>query len=156
MIFYPYLLLSVGLLLLFLEFYLPGSLMAILGGISIVSGLLLLLYEGGSGLAMLVYLFVMGIGVFITIRLALFFIKRGRGTMYLNTDQEGFIAGKYDPKLIGREAVAHTGLRPGGFVLIDEQKYAAVSVTGYIAEGEIVEVFEIEGETLKVRKKCLS
>jgi membrane-bound serine protease (ClpP class) len=53
---------------------------------------------------------------------------------------------------IGEKGMAHTILRPSGRVIIKDKIYDAFTRGEYIEKGEAIEVIEIEGSTLKVRK----
>lgn len=53
---------------------------------------------------------------------------------------------------IGEKGVAHTILRPSGRVIIKDKIYDAFTRGEYIEKGESIEVVEVEGSTLKVRK----
>lgn len=54
--------------------------------------------------------------------------------------------------MIGERGVAKTRLSPTGTVLVHGELWRAVSLTGEIKEGERVEVVEVDGLTLKVKK----
>ncbi|MCL1943396.1 MAG: nodulation protein NfeD [Candidatus Azobacteroides sp.] len=58
---------------------------------------------------------------------------------------EGYISVSLDPaKLIGREGIAKTVLRPAGKVMIDDEIYDAVSYPGFIESGTKVKVVRYE------------
>ncbi len=149
-----YLLLFVGLLLVFLEFYLPGAVMGTAGAILIVLSIAWYATSDASGLEILIFIAVAIGGVIGVINLALWSIRRtGKAkSIFLESDQEGYKASRYEEELIGKKGHCHTSLRPGGYVKIDGKKYAAISVSGLLDKQDEIEVMEIEGETLKVRK----
>lgn len=64
-------------------------------------------------------------------------------------------SGLYDPELkldlIGKTGICLTSLRPCGYVLVNDQKFEAVSTTGLIEKNTIVLVEHIRGERLYVR-----
>lgn len=54
--------------------------------------------------------------------------------------------------MIGERGVAKTKLSPEGTVLVHGELWKAISLSGDIEEGDKVEVFEVNGLTLKVKK----
>ncbi len=76
--------------------------------------------------------------------------------LVLNATQkvkEGFVSfDKVDSSLIGRNAIAHTVLRPSGKIEIDNEIYDAISLIGYIEKGDTVEIEKIENGQLYVIK----
>jgi membrane-bound ClpP family serine protease len=149
----PFILLGVGLLLIFLEFFLPGGIMGMLGALVVVGSiivfamqqdslLLVLLYAAGS-IALVVLLF----------RFALWRLRYGSGakSFYSEDSQHGYTASTFDRSVIGKLGVVDTDLRPGGHVIVEEQRHTAISVSGYINKGEKVKVIGGQGESLTVK-----
>ncbi len=149
-----YLLLFVGLLLVFLEFYLPGAVMGATGAVLIILSIVMYSTSGVSVYAVLIFFSVSVVLLIGVIQFALWSIRRtGKAkTIFLDSDQEGYRSSRYEQELVGKKGRCHTHLRPGGYVLIDKKKYAAISVSGFLDKQDEIEVLEIEGETLKVRK----
>jgi membrane-bound serine protease (ClpP class) len=54
--------------------------------------------------------------------------------------------------MIGKKGHAHSILRPSGKVIIDDEIYDATAMSGYIDEGEVVEVVSYQTGQLFVRK----
>ena len=65
---------------------------------------------------------------------------------------QGFTANFVPEVSISQKGIAYTILRPSGRVMINEKIYDAFTRGEYIEKGESVEVVEVEGSTLKVRK----
>ncbi len=149
-----YLILFLGLLLVFLEFYLPGAVMGTAGAILIVASIIMYATSGASAMAVLIFVVVAIAALAAVIKTAMWSIRRTKktGSIFLDTDQEGFRASRYEEDLVGKKGICHTLLHPGGFVDIEGKKYAAISNSGFQEKGEKIEVLEVEGETLKVRK----
>lgn len=147
----PYLLLALGLLFVLLEFYLPGAVLGTIGGILIVSSLINFAQSYDSVLANALFLF-LTIGLLIAvIKFALWRIPKSK-SIYLKTDQEGYIASQYDRNAIGQTAVVFTDLKPGGYILIKGEQHQAISESGYLTKGAEVVVIGGEGESLIVKK----
>lgn len=104
--------------------------LAIFGGIS---GGLLLLFFGGARLS------------------ESNFFKRISLTNTL-ANAEGYTSNFNRADLVGKKGITYTVLRPSGKIMIDGQLYDAFSRGEYVEKGVEVEVIEIEGSTLKVKK----
>ena len=104
--------------------------LAIFGGIS---GGLLLLFFGGARLS------------------ESNFFKRISLTNTL-ANAEGYTSNFNRADLVGKKGITYTVLRPSGKIMIDGQLYDAFSRGEYVEKGVEVEVIEIEGPTLKVKK----
>lgn len=150
----PYILLGIGLILIFLEFYLPGAILGTLGAIFVI-GSYVVMAKNGSLPEFLFFLGGSFIAIYALIRFALWRIPRASpGTsIYLKGDQEGYIASTFDQSAIGKTGVVLTDLKPGGYILVDGTQHQAQSVVGYITKGEKVKVIAGEGDSLLVQKE---
>ena len=151
----PFLLLISGLILIFLEFYVPGGILGAGGALLVAASVVLFALEASSPLYALFFAAGALGALLLLVKFALWNIKRAKPekSIFLNADQEGFFASSYDKEAVGKEGTAHTDLRPAGYVLIEGKKHDALSLTGYISKGERVEVVSGEGECLKVIPK---
>jgi membrane-bound serine protease (ClpP class) len=147
-----------GLLLVFLEFFLPGAVMAVGGAILLLSSLIVFQMENSDILGFIVYLAILAALVCLVIRFALWRIKATakNGTIYLESDQEGFQASSFPSELIGKEGIADTDLKPSGHILIEGHRYNAVSKIGYIDKETPIEVLSGTGSHLVVQSKGTS
>lgn len=147
-------LLLLGCICIFLEFYLPGAIMGTIGGILILIGLTLEVQQANTGVEVLLYMGAIFSAVGLTVYLALKAIRstRKKGSVFLESDQEGYRVQQIEEELKGKRGAAQTDLRPGGFVLVEGKRYAAISLTQYIDKGQPIIVIEVEGETLKVKE----
>lgn len=150
----PFTLLALGLLLIFLEFFVPGAVFGILGGVAIGASLILFAMETDSALAFAAYFIAVCILLYYLIKFALWRIRRTKGaqSIYSDADQEGFVASSFDASTIGKQGVVLTDLKPGGYILIDNAKYQAISAAGYISKGSEIEVIAGQEESLVVKK----
>lgn len=71
----------------------------------------------------------------------------------LTETQEGYTASFISENLKGKRGIAHTVLRPGGKIMIDNQLYDAFTRGEYIEKGQEIEVIEEEATSLKVRSQ---
>lgn len=150
---YPYLLSAVGLLLIFLEFYLPGAIMAIMGSILLVAAIILFANTSGSGLAFLLFLVGNCVAVYLVIRLAIWRIKSSSTSfgIYSDSSQVGYVASTFDKTAVGKTGIVKTDLKPGGHVIVDGVVQQAISESGYITKGTEILVIGGQEESLIVK-----
>lgn len=141
-----------GLFLVFLEFFLPGAVMAIGGILLLLSSVLAFQMEGASGFELIGFIFGLSILVFLTIRLAVFVLQsiKNKGTIILQSDQEGFQASSVPVEVINSIGLADTDLGPSGYIIVNKQRFCAVSQDGYLDKGTCVKVLGISGSSLIV------
>jgi membrane-bound serine protease (ClpP class) len=151
----PFILLFLGLLLVFLEFYTPGGILAMAGAIFLIAALLTF-FMSAALLASIGFALLVICGVAGTVWLALWRIRKSskENTFFLSQDQEGFQSTSFESGLVGKEGVALTDLRPSGFVLIEGKRFAATCRGAYIEKGSALTVAGGEGSQLIVKPKA--
>ncbi len=142
----------VGLVLVYLEFFLPGGILAVFGTCALIAALAYFGYQGQSFFAVLLAFFGLLALVAIVCKVALWRVRASK-TIHLKDDQSGYVACSFDPALIGREGTALSDLKPSGHISVDGQSWHALSETGYIAKGASVIVSGGAGSHLKVKAK---
>lgn len=148
------LILGLGLLslaLIYFEFFVPGGILGVLGGLFLLLSTLLFIWVHPQLYWVLLYLVVAVLLVVMVIRLALAAVKK-RPSLYAAQDQEGFVAADFDPHLIGEVGEAVTNLSPSGHIEIKGMRYQAVSESVFIKKGDSVKIISGEGARYKVRK----
>ena len=143
----PYILLIVGLALLWLEFYLPGGIFAILSAVFLISAQVSIWTNTESIAAVFIFFIVTCILAIAVVDLALKRIRKSakNDTFFLSKDQEGYTGAEFSEKMIGKKGVTLTEFGPSGYVLIDGERHAAVCRGPYLDKG--VEVQIIAGES---------
>jgi membrane-bound ClpP family serine protease len=151
----PFFLLILGLLLILFEFYVPGAVLGILGGISIFAAIILFISQTSSILAIIGFILGTAIAVGLLIRFALWRIVNAKpqNSIYSNANQEGYQACDYDKTAIGKTGIVSTDLKPGGYIFVDGHQYPAISTSGYIAKGGSVTVIGGQEQSLMVIQK---
>jgi len=149
----PFPLLILGFILIFLEFYLPGLVMGILGGLLVLASLFIFAYQSESGLAVSLYVLGTGLGLIALVKYALWRIPRSKSSysIYSNSDQVGYQASEYDRAAIGKTGVVTSDLKPGGHIMIESKQYPAISQSGYVVKGMHVLVVGGQGDSLIVK-----
>lgn len=149
-----FILVAVSLLSIFLEFYLPGGVLTIVGAlIAIVAFFEAFYLYGAFGCILIVLLYAaLLIGV---IHLALALIKRSgvSNTFFLSTDQRDTRSVEELSALTGEEGVTLSELSPSGFALIAEKRFQVLSQGPYIEKGEPIIVVDSRGGYLIVKQK---
>ncbi len=143
----------VGLIFIFLEFFLPGTVLAILGALTLVASVALCFSQLPAVYATL-YLLLVLLAILAVCKIALLRIRASgkKGDFYLPDDQEGYVASFFDKELIGKKGTVATELKPAGNVAIDGVQYSALSEGGFIPRGFPIEVIGGKGSHLIVRK----
>lgn len=142
----PFALLLAGLPLIFLEFFLPGILFGLCGGILLFIAAVFSFQEWGMwGCAA----FIAGtlILIALTCKFAIYRIKKSKNKnhFYLNQDQEGYQASTFNQQLIGKRGHCLSDLKPSGHIQIGQEMHQAISQTGYICKDAPIEVIGGQG-----------
>jgi membrane-bound serine protease (ClpP class) len=144
----------VGFLLIYLEFFFPGGLIALLGGLAVVGGAT---YVGSLAvpLGWRIAYFLLSFGLTaLTCKAALYYLRKKKGAeILLETSQEGYVASSYDQELIGREGSCQTDLKPSGHIVIDGARHQAVSEGEYLSKGTTITITGGRGACLVVKEK---
>jgi membrane protein implicated in regulation of membrane protease activity len=90
----PWILLILGFLLILIEFYLPGAIMGISGGVLVFVSIILFGMQTKSLLAIIAYVVGVGIGLILLIKFALWKIRTAKPerSIYSDNAQNGFVA----------------------------------------------------------------
>lgn len=143
-----------GLLLIFLEFYLPGAILGTAGGILILISFVFFIQEFGPLLSFIYFLLILA-SIAGVIKYALWKIPRTKkeDSIYSDDAQVGFYASAYDHAAIGKEGMVVSDLKPGGWINVEGKQHPAISESGYLTQGTKVVVLSGEGDSLIVRRK---
>ncbi|MEH7096779.1 NfeD family protein [Neobacillus vireti] len=144
-----------GILLIFLEFFLPGAIAGTLG----FTALLLSLFLAGQDALQ------MGVSILIAIAVSIFIfflmIKTfGKRLVLFNKmvlsdsarKEDGYVSNINRTDLLGMEGRALTILRPSGTIVINNERVDAVTEGGFIEKNAQVKVVKVEGVRIVVRE----
>jgi len=137
---------AIGIFLLALEVIVPGGVLGIVGGISLLGGVLVAFDRFGPGGGA----WALAAGLLVTaIALYLEFVLLPRSRLAKALSLTATVEGRSQPpvadaSLTGRTGVAVTTLAPTGIVECEGQRYEAFSRSGLIAAGAPVEVTAVE------------
>lgn len=136
----------IALLIIYLEFYLPGGIMATIGALMALGAIAASIYLNPSiGIPLAIFEL---IAVIFTISLA---YKHVNKKLKLSMTQEGYLGCYFDETLIGKYALVVKDLRPSGFIEVEGTTYQALSEGEYIKKNTLVKIIGGHGAHLIVR-----
>lgn len=141
-----FVLFAIGIFLLALEVIVPGGVLGIVGGLSLLGGVLVAFDRFGPGGGA----WALAAGVLVTaIALYLEFVLLPRSRLAKALSLTATVEGRSQPpvadaSLTGRTGVAVTTLAPTGIVECEGRRYEAFSRSGLIAAGAPVQVTAVE------------
>lgn len=147
-------LLSLSLVLITLEFFIPSfGIVGLTGGYLLIESILSA--DNFSNITFLVGVSLLISLIIITLIIKYFVRNMEKNKLVLNTSLKTSKGNKpkYDnPDLVGQIAIVHKTLRPSGEVMLNNEIYEAVSFGDYIGQNEEVIVEKIVASKLYVRK----
>lgn len=145
----------IGLILVAAEFFVPGGIVGILGGVLILGSLLF----AGESVVHMAYsiLIAMVIAVIGMVILMKFFGKKLHMFNRLvlkdaTTTEEGYVSNTNRIELIGKQGKSMTPLRPAGTVVLGGERIDVVTEGSYVDAGKTVEIIKVEGSRIVVRE----
>lgn len=145
----------IGLILLIAEFFVPGGIVGIIGGVLIIGSLL---FAGESfvytAYSILIAMFIAVIGMVIIMK---FFGKKLHMFNKLvlrdaTTTEEGYVSNTNRVELVGKKGETITPLRPAGTIALGTERIDVVSEGSFIEAGKVVEIIKVEGSRIVVRE----
>ncbi|MCA1031800.1 nodulation protein NfeD [Bacillus timonensis] len=145
----------VGIVLILLEFFVPGGILGLIGFGSILTSLFIATDDvGHMAMSLLI-----AIGVTIIASIILFKVFGKRISLFkkiilsdsTNTES-GYISSTNRKELIGTEGFALTSLRPSGTALINNERVDVVTEGSYIEKNKKIVVIKTEGSRIVVRE----
>jgi len=140
-----------SLILIYLEFFVPGAILGILGGVGFCLSILLFVWESATLWQIITFMVAITVLLVLTIKMALWKLKQ-KPAMFAKEEQSGYLASEFDKELIGKSGEALTDLKPSGHIKVEGKRHQAVSESLYIKKGESVKIIAGEGARLIVRK----
>lgn len=146
---------AAGLLLIFLEFFLPGAISGTLGIAAIIASLFL---AGENAVQMGISLC---IAILISIVVFIILVKAfGKKMRLFNRmvlfesarKEDGYVSNVNRTDLMGLEGIALTMLRPSGTAIFNKERIDVVSEGGFIPKAAKIRVIKVEGARIVVRE----
>ncbi len=128
--------------LIYLEFFVPGGILAILALAAALVGVVLISMGPYGWFGGVIYFALLCALTIVVCYAAIKKMKKtaGKDSFYLSKDQQGYIVSSLDKNMIGKKGVAFSDLKPSGHIMIEGQAFQAVSERGYISKGAEVEI----------------
>lgn len=146
----------VGVVLVLLEFFLPGGIAGGIGFIAIISSLFL---ASGDAVHMGISLLIaISTAIIVSILMVKVLGKKmklfGKIILKDSTSTElGYVSNKNRTDLVGMEGVTLTALRPAGTVQVNDERIDVVSEGSFIQKGVKVKIVKTEGSRIVVREQ---
>ena len=148
-------LLVLGILLIILEFFVPGGILGLIGAGAVIGSLFLAGYDIGHMTLSISIAFIVAIIAFI-ILFKWVGLERGIFKKIIlrdrTTTELGYVSASDRPELIGQEGITVTPLRPSGTALFDEERIDVVSEGGFVEKDKHVMIVQVEGIKVVVRE----
>ncbi|EIT85220.1 hypothetical protein A374_10770 [Fictibacillus macauensis ZFHKF-1] len=151
---YPAIIFFIGLFLLFLEIFVPGGILGVIGLGGAVYGLVL---AAGSYTvilsALVIALSVTVIGAYFFLRVFGYNGPLKKLVLFDSTSNEkGYVSSNERKELIGKVVLALTPLRPAGTADFNGDRLDVVTEGTFIAKGTHVKIVKVEGARIVVRE----
>ncbi|UCF97028.1 MAG: hypothetical protein JSV89_17905 [Spirochaetaceae bacterium] len=150
---------AAGVLAIIVEVFVPAAGIIGIAGVGSIVASVVIAYQRLGNLIGSIYLAVVLVMVPVFIVLYFRFFPRSPvGRWLISQDRQDVDKGyaSYTPEkytdLVGREGTSLTVLRPVGMVLIDGQKYSAVTGGEFIEKDKLIRVVKVEGSRIVVRQ----
>ena len=145
----------IGIILVLLEFFLPGGIIGFIGFGSIIGSLFMAAQDPVHMTVSLLVAIAASILVFI-----LFVKVFGKSMKFFKkliltdatTTEKGYVSHKNRVELLGTVGMALTDLRPSGTAVIDDERIDVVSEGGFILKGSSIKIVKVEGSRIVVRE----
>lgn len=140
-------------ILFFFEIFVPGGVLAVMGGIMLLASSVLAYSEIGPAWAILIFISGL-VGALVLFFLEIRFISRSRlgRQLALQSTISAQLNPREDEKLVGMEGVTLTILAPSGKVQIGDRPYTAAVQGGFLEKGVPVRVLRTETFKLIVER----
>ena len=144
-----------GLLLLFLEVFVPGAILGVIGSVLLLLGIVAG-FNRSANLGFCLLLGSLAVGI-VGFMLWVKYFPRSRMGKRLFLENDGREWQAYDgqnKELMGKDGTAHSTLRPAGTAVIDGRRVDVVTRGEMVQAGTVVKVIEVEGNRVVVAAKA--
>lgn len=148
------LLLVLGVILIIVEFFVPGGIVGALGVASIVGSMLMSGYSLNNMILSVSIAFILAVAAAVIL---FKYVGAERGLFKhiilqdRTTTERGYVSNINRNELLGEEGIAMTPLRPSGTALINEERVDVVTEGSFIDKDTKIKVVKVEGVRVVVR-----
>ncbi len=148
-----FILVIIGLFLIGAEIFLPGGIIGILGGFSLLAAMVVGFYAFPPPFGFVSALMIIVLsGVCLVVWVKYFPKTRFGKNMTLSEDGKAFKSSDPDMTQVGHEGTALSILRPAGIATIDGKRVDVVAEGSWIDSGKQIRVVQVEGSRIIVRE----
>ena len=148
-----FILVIIGLFLIGAEIFLPGGIIGILGGASLLAAMVVGFYAFPPPYGFVSALMIIVLsGVCLVVWVKYFPKTRFGKNMTLSEDGKAFKSSAPDVKQVGHEGTALSILRPAGIATIDGKRVDVVAEGSWIDSGKPIRIVHVEGARIIVRE----
>jgi membrane-bound serine protease (ClpP class) len=144
-----------GVALIIAEFFVPGLVCGIVGGLCLLGGAAYGVYQFPDQAFFIIFAYALGAFTAVTGGVMILPRTAAGRRMILQpsiTDDADWVSDVSDDSLIGEEGVVNTTLRPSGTIVLGDKRHYAVSNGEYIEKDERVRVIEVHGNRVVVER----
>lgn len=149
-------LIALGLLLFTIEFFAPGGILGIIGGLllllAVPVGFSDQVFGSRGGILSALGILLGLIGYFLLIFQVFPTSRFGRAVSLTASLKEDPVTYAENQALLGSTGTAHSDLRPGGIASINEQRIDVVAEGKWIGRGAAIKIVEVAGNRIVVRE----
>lgn len=142
-----------GVVLIVAEFFLPGMICGIVGGLSLLAGGIYGVYAFPEYAFFIVVVYLFGAVAAIVAGVFVFPKSPVGKRMILAEGIDGdadWVSDKSDESLLGQQGECFTALRPSGTIMVNDRRVDAVTNGDYIDKGATVRILEVHGNRVVV------
>lgn len=142
-----------GIALIIAEFFIPGMICGIAGGLTLVGGAIYGVVTFPQHAFFIIFIYLMG-SVIAVVAGVFWFPRSSLGKRMILADgletDENWVSDVSDETLLGKTGTCFTPLRPSGTINIEGRRVDAVTSGDYIGKGATVTVLEVHGNRVVV------
>jgi membrane-bound ClpP family serine protease len=144
----------IGLLLIAVDFYLPGFVLGSIGIVLMIIAVALCYRQYGLNWAATLFIVeaVLGVATGFIIIKTVPQTAMGKRMILAHNQTGQRSANELSASLVGTQGVAHSLLRPSGVAMLDGKRLDVVAESGMIESGSNIKVVAVEGTRIVVRK----
>jgi membrane-bound ClpP family serine protease len=149
------LLFALALALFFLEVFIPGGILFLVGIVLMLVASVVAWTQYGGGAALIAFLVGLALAVGMLL-LELYILPRtkfGRRLFLGDQIEGGSLQAAGAPELVGQEAETATSLSPSGRIVFDGRLHEAISRSGYLPKGTPVRILSVDAFHVVVEKR---
>lgn len=143
-----------GIILLFLEIFVPGGILGLFGTVALITGIILTVNSLAQGIFYISILLLTLAGIFVlSFRLQTRFIQDNFALKTCQSQKEGYVTpNRSYETFLDKQGIALCQLRPAGMADFGGERLDVVTEGAFVTNGSRIKVISVEGTRVIVRK----